>query len=127
MAIRARAVQENFEDRQSRTEDALAELLREIERNEQRKKEQAVLGLDDLTYFVLRKLQDEGVANPVEVSKKTRAAFTEFPNWRVSEKELRELRKKVTFAVYAEVDDLNRVAGIVENIFTVLQKSGQTI
>ncbi|TAJ95973.1 MAG: HsdR family type I site-specific deoxyribonuclease [Gammaproteobacteria bacterium] len=123
MAVRAKAVQENFEDRQTTTADALAELLKAVEKNEQRKKEQAALGLDDLTYFLLCKLQDEGIAKPAEISKKARAAFAEFPNWRNSEKELRELRRKVTYAVYAGVDDLNRVAEIVDSIFMVLRKN----
>ncbi|MCI0447860.1 type I restriction endonuclease subunit R, partial [bacterium] len=127
MAIRTKAVQESFEDRQSSTEEALAALLKEIEKNEQRKKDQVATGLDDLTYFVYRKLQDEGISDSMDVSKKTRGAFTEFPNWRNSEKELRELRKKITFAVYAEENDLNRVTEIVENIFTVLLKGGKVI
>ncbi len=64
MAERARAVQESFEDRQTATAEALAELLTEIERNEQRKKEQAAKGLDAMTYFVLCKLTDDGIPNP---------------------------------------------------------------
>jgi type I restriction enzyme R subunit len=31
-------------------------------------------------------------------------AFVEYPNWRQSEAALRELRKAVAFAVYAEKD-----------------------
>ena len=126
MAERARAVQENFEDRQSTTEEALAELLKQIERDEDRKKAQTVKGLDGLTYFVLCKLTDEGVANAETASKKVRQAFSEFSNWRESEKELRELRKKVTFAILAEEDDLNKVTALVDSIFTVLQKAATT-
>jgi type I restriction enzyme R subunit len=126
MAERARAVQESFEDRQSSTEEALAELVHQIERNEERKKIQTTKGLDGLTYFVLCKLTDEGVANAETVSKKVREGFAEFTNWRQSEKELRELRKKVTFAIFAEEDDLNKVTGLVDSIFVVLQKAGTT-
>jgi type I restriction enzyme R subunit len=126
MAERARAVQESFEDRQSSTEEALSELLEQIERDEQRKQIQTAKGLDGLTYFVLCKLTDEGVANAEAASKKVRAAFAEFPNWRESEKELRELRKKVTFAIFAEEDDLDKVTGLVDSIFTVLQKASAT-
>jgi type I restriction enzyme R subunit len=72
---------------------------------------------------VLCKLTDEGVANAEAVSKKVREAFAEFANWRQSEKELRELRKKVTFAIFAEEDDLNKVTALVDNIFVVLQKA----
>jgi type I restriction enzyme R subunit len=126
MAERARAVQESFEDRQSSTEEALAELLKQIERDEDRKKTQTAKGLDGLTYFVLCKLTDEGVANAETASKKVRGAFAEFANWRQSEKELRELRKKVTFAIFAEEDDLNKVTALVDSIFTVLQKAAIT-
>ena len=76
-----------------------------------------------MTYFVLCKLTDEGVANAETASKKVRQAFAEFSNWRQSEKELRELRKKVTFAIFAEEDDLNKVTALVDSIFTVLQKA----
>jgi len=126
MAERARAVQESFEDRQSSTEEALSELLKQLERDEERKKTQTAMGLDGLTYFVLCKLTDEGVANAGAASKKVRDGFAEFTNWRESEKELRELRKKVTFAIVAEEDDLNKVTGLVDSIFTVLQKASAT-
>jgi len=123
LAERAQAVQEGFEDRQTSTADALAELLKEIEKNEQRKKEQAAKGLDGLTYFVLCKLSDDGIPNPEPVSKKVREAFAKFPNWQRSEAELRELRKQVTFAVFAEEDNMEKVTTTVEALFTLLQKS----
>jgi type I restriction-modification system DNA methylase subunit len=123
---RARTVQEGFEDRQTSTEEALTELLKQIETNESRKKVQPATGLDGLTYFVLCKLTDEGVANAETASKKVRDAFAEFINWRESEKELRELRKKVTFAIFAEEDDLNKVTALVDTLFTVLQKAGSS-
>lgn len=58
MAERARAVQESFEDRQNSTEGALAELLKQIERDDERKKIQAAKGLDGLSYFVPCKLTE---------------------------------------------------------------------
>jgi type I restriction enzyme R subunit len=123
LAERAKAVQESFEERQTSTEDALAALLKEIEKNEQRKKEQAAKGLDGLTYFVLCKLTDDGIPNPEQVSRKVAGEFAKFPNWQRSEAELRELRKQVTFAVFAEEDDLEKVTPTVEALFTLLQKS----
>ena len=96
---------------------------KEIEKNEQRKKEQAAKGLDGLTYFVLCKLTDDGIPNPEPVSKKVREAFAKFPNWQRSEAELREVRKQVTFAIFAEEDDMEKVTATVEALFTLLQKS----
>ncbi len=123
LAERARAVQESFEDRQTATAEALAELLKEIEKNEQRKKEQTAKGLDAMTYFVLWKLTDDGIPNPEIASRKVAAAFAKHPNWRCSEAELREVRKQVTFALIAEVEDIEKVTATVEALFTLLHKS----
>ncbi|PKY11036.1 restriction endonuclease subunit R [Acidithiobacillus marinus] len=123
MAERARAVQESFEQRQTSTAEALAELLREVEGNETRKKEQAEKSFDGLTYFVYRSLLDAKIENAEAVSRTIRLAFTEFPNWKRSENALRELRKKVTFALFAETDDLDRVTALVDELFTLLEKA----
>jgi type I restriction enzyme R subunit len=125
LAERAQLVQESFEKRQSSTQEALDELFRELEGNERRKKEQAKKGFDGLTYFVYSTLQQEGVDRAEAVSDKIRAAFSSFPNWRKSEASLRELRQKVTFAIAAEMDDLDKVVRIVDDLFTVLEKSNR--
>ncbi len=123
MAERARAVQERYEDRQTSTQDALNDLLKEIEKNEERKKQQAEKGFDGLTFFVYRTLLDAGLADADAVSRQVKAAFAAHPNWQKSEAELRELRKEVTFAIYAEIDDLDQVTGIVDNLFSLLAKA----
>ena len=122
MAERAKAVLEGFEDRQTSTEEALNELLAEIARDEQRKQEQAAKGLDGLTYFVLCKLEEEKIANAEAVSQKVREAFAAFPNWRSSEREQRELRTRMTFAIFAEEDSEEKVAVLVEAVLSVLTK-----
>jgi len=123
MAERARAVQESFEQRQSSTAEALADLLREVAGNEARKKEQAEKSFDGLTYFVYRSLLDAKIDNAEVVSRKIRYAFTEFVNWKRSENALRELRKKVTFAIFAETHDLERVTAWVDALFALLDKA----
>ena len=125
LSERAKAVQECFEDRQTSTEEALAALLKDIETNEQRKRDQAAKGLDGLTYFVLCKLTDDGIPNPEPVSRKVREAFARFSNWQHSEAELREVRKQVTFAIFAEENDMARVAATVDALFILLQKSSR--
>ncbi len=123
MAERAQAVQENFENRQINTAEALDKLLREVELNEARKKEQAEKGFDGLTYFVYRTLLDAEVEQAEEVSRTIKQAFVEFPNWKKSDNALRELRKKVTFAIFAHTDDVDRVTSVVDQLFTLLEKA----
>ena len=120
---RARAVQENYEDRQITTQAALDELLALIEENTKRKQEQTEKGFDGLTFFVYRTLLDAKVPKAEEVSRKIKQAFVDYPNWQGSEKNLREVRKKVTFAIYAEMEDTEKVAGLVEELFSLLGKA----
>lgn len=98
-------------------------LVKTIEKNEQRKKEQAAKGLNGLTYFVFCKLTDDGIPNPEVANRKVAAAFARFPNWQGSEAEMREARKQVTFALIAEEDDIEKVTATVEALFNLLQRS----
>ena len=125
MAERARAVQESFESRQSSAAEALEDLLQEVDRNEARKKEQTEKSFDDLTYFVYRSLSDAGIENAEAVSRNIRQAFSDFPNWKQSKNELLELRQEVTFAIFAETEELDRVAAMVDELFTLLERDGQ--
>ena len=123
MADRSRSVQEAFEARLDTTEQALENLLIAIAKNEERKKEQATKGLDSFTYFMVSKFTDDGIPNPEIVAGKVREAFEKHPNWKTSEAELREARKQVTFAIFSEEDDLNKVTATVDALFTLLQRS----
>jgi len=124
MADRARAIQEAFESRQDSAQQALEQLLAELAKSEKRKKEQARLGLDELTYFMLCTFTEEGISNPANVANRVRKAFDDHPNWKTSEADMREARKQVTFAIYSEEDDLDRVTSLVDSLFTLLARSG---
>ena len=123
MAERARAVQQQFERRQNTASEALEELLQEIRKNEERKKEQQAKGFDGFTFFVYRTLLDAGVGEAENVSSKIKAAFVKYSDWKKSEAALRDLRQKVTFAIFAEFDDPDKVTTIVDDLFTLLDKA----
>ena len=123
LAERARAVQERYEDRQVTTQEALEALWVLLQEKDARREEQARKGFDGLTFFVYRTLLDAKVPRAEEVSQKIKQAFVDYPNWQGSEKELREARKKVTFAIYAEVEDTGKVAALVEELFILLGKA----
>jgi type I restriction enzyme R subunit len=123
LSDRARAVQESFEDRQVGTAEALQKLLDAVNDNERRKQEQVSRGLDNLTYFVLCKLTEDGIANPKLVSQNIAGAFKTYVHWQKSEYELRELRKKVTFAIYAQEDDMAKVTATVDALFNLLGRA----
>jgi type I restriction enzyme R subunit len=101
----------------------LEQLLALVAQNEQRLRQQAEIGFDGLTYFVYRSLLDAQISNAEAVSATIKAAFVAHPNWRSSEKALRELRQKVTFALVAECDTLEPVTPIVDELFSLLAKA----
>jgi type I restriction enzyme R subunit len=123
MAERAEAIREAYEKRQNTTAEALEELIAELEKNEERKKEQAEKQFDGLTYFVYRSLLDEGIDEAEEASRRIRSAFTEHAGWSRSDAEYRELRKAVTFAVMAHTEELERVTAIVDHLFDLVRRA----
>ena len=123
MAERARAIQERYEERQMTTREALDALNAELEKDGRRRREQDEKGFDNRTYFVYSILLDNNVENAEAVSRKIGEAFAAFPNWKTSDRALRELRQEITFAIAAQVDDLDRVARIVDDVFSILEKA----
>jgi type I restriction enzyme R subunit len=114
---RAEVVEELYEDRQISTKEALKEIKKLFEEDIQRKKEQAQKGFDGLTFFIYRTLLDKEIKNPEEVTNQIREEFGNHPNWKTSEKELRELRSKIYFALLSEEDDIDKAADLVEELF----------
>lgn len=117
MKERAEVVEENYENRQWSTQNALDELRKVYEDDVKRRKEQAERGFDGLTFFIFRTLLDKEIKNAEKVTQQIRIEFGNFPNWKTSEKELRELRQSVYFALLSEDDDIDKIATLVDELF----------
>ncbi|MCO5185371.1 MAG: HsdR family type I site-specific deoxyribonuclease [Anaerolineae bacterium] len=123
LAERAAAVQERYAERQLSTQDALEELYAYVRSEDERKQQQAEKGFDGLTFFVYRTLLDYDVPNAEQVAGKVKQAFVEHADWLSHESIYRDLRREVTFALVAEMDDYSQVTYIVEQLFTLLRKA----
>ena len=117
---RAEAVEENYESRQLSTQEALDEIRKLYEEDLKRRKEQAEKGFDDLTFFIYKKMLENEINNAEEITKKIKCEFVNHPNWKTSEKELRELRQAVYFALLAEEDDIDKAANLIDELFNHL-------
>ena len=117
---RAEIVEENYENRQISTQKALEEIQSLYQADIRRRKEQAERGYDGLTFFVYQSLIDKGINDSDKVTEQIKNEFVNHPNWKTSEKELRELRQTVYFALLKVEDDIDKVAGIVDELFNSL-------
>lgn len=117
---RAEVVESNYENRQLSTQEALDELKRIYESDIERKKHQAEKGFDDLTFFIYKTLLTKEVKNPEELTKQIKTEFINHTNWKSSERELRELRQAVYFALMSEEGDIDKVANLVDELFNQL-------
>lgn len=120
---RAEAVEENYESRQLSTQEALDEIRKLYEEDIKRRKEQVEKGFDDLTFFIYKKMLESEINNAEEITKQIKREFVNHPNWKTSDKELRELRKQVYFAILSEEVDLDKAANLVEDLFTSIFKA----
>ena len=120
---RAEAVQERYENRQMSTQEALDEIRKLYEEDVERRKEQAEKGFDGLTFFIYRTLLDKKINNAEQVTKQIKSEFVNYPNWKTSTKELRELKRQVYFAVMDEDDDVNKAADLIDELFDHLSKA----
>jgi type I restriction enzyme R subunit len=114
---RAEAIEEQYENRQISTQEALDEIRKIYEYDVKRRKEQAEKGFDGLTFFIYRTLNDKGLSKSEEMTKQIKEEFIKNPNWKTSEKELRELRKSIYYSILTEEEDINIAASIVEELF----------
>ena len=122
MAERARAIQEQYENRQINTQEALDALLAEIEKNEEQKREQEEKGMDSRAFFFYQILREAGVSDAETAGRKVRAAFDDNPNWAQSEAALRKLRQDVTVIVFGEMDG-DRVTQVVNKLLAFTRKA----
>jgi type I restriction enzyme R subunit len=123
LSERAQAVKDRYEDRQLSTQEALAEIIRLCEEEERRKREQAEKGFDGLTFFIYRTLLDNKLENAEEITKTIKEAFVRYSNWKNSTSDLRELRKQAYYAIFAEEDDIDKAAALVDELFNLLSKA----
>ncbi len=120
---RAEQVELLYQGRQITTQEALDRMKDLIEQDIERKKKQAEKGLDGLNFFIYSRLSDHEFREPEKISRNIRGEFIKHSNWRTSEKELRELRQALYFAILSENDDIDKAHTFVDELFNMLFKA----
>ncbi len=122
---RALQIENQYENRQISTQEALRELVRTMEKDARRKKEQTQKGFDSLHFFVYRTFADKGFADADGVTERIMGEFARYPDWKTGEKDLRELRTQVYYAVLEQHGDIDNAAILVDDLFSHLFRAGK--
>ena len=61
--------------------------------------------------------------DPDGTTRKIRNTFNEFPHWQVSEQEARELRTSLYGVLGSIEDDMDKVVGFIDYLFSLLEKA----
>lgn len=79
-----------------------------------------------MTFFILTTLEEASVPNANAFSAEIGAALVRHPNWRRSERDLREVRREITVALIRAIDDddFDRATALVETLLTRLRSNG---
>ena len=117
---RAEAVEDSYENRQLSTQEALDAIRKLYEEDVNRRKEQTKKGFDGLTFFIYHTLLDKEIKNTEKVTKQIKEEFVNHPNWKTSERDLRELRQAIYFALLSEEDNIDKAANLVDELFNHL-------
>ena len=119
---RARAIAEAFEQRQVTSQQALAELENLVTEYGAAVSERKRTDLSADGFGVYWLLQREGVAEAQKVAREAAAAFAQYPHWKESEEQERQVRTALYKAlIQAGADNLD----LVSQILSVLERASQ--
>ncbi|NUN10052.1 MAG: HsdR family type I site-specific deoxyribonuclease [Ignavibacteriaceae bacterium] len=120
MKERAEAVQENYENKQHSTQEALALLTSDIETYLNREKEKKAKGFSSIIYFIYTSLQAKSFNNAEQLALQIQKEFQLYPNFLTVEKDYRDLSQALYIILLQEEDDIKKIASFVEYIFSQL-------
>ena len=124
---KAEAIRERYEDTQANTQEILEQLEQLLQTVLKQKEDQAAKQFDNVSYFVYLLLTQKYYPNPDAAAQEIRDAFIAKPNWQTSERDMRDLRKKVYFALlkHQPKKDVPAATQIVEEFFDTLVRASR--
>lgn len=123
LAQKAEQIQEEYEGRQSTTQATLERLIKLMEAETKRQKDQNEKGFDGLTYFIFGALRERDVPSPELTAKRMKECFDGFPHWLTSEQEERDLKKELYFVLASQIEDVDKQVEFVDYLFNLLKQA----
>lgn len=131
---RAEAIVQAFQLRQEATQEALAALEALIREINQAERERAQKNLKPASFAVYWLLNHEGLAGSESIARKMETTFDEYPHWRMSDAQEREVRKALYGVLLKEmakkqsekrkIEETSQLTILVEKIIRVAGRAG---
>ena len=120
---RAQKIADAYQQRQLSIEDALKELTELLAEAEAANRERETTDLSIEAFFVYWTLKEGGIDGAHEVGRSTDEAFREYPHWRHSSDQEREIRRVLHKELVPRVG-VTRSTETVDQVLDVLRRSG---
>jgi type I restriction enzyme R subunit len=117
---RAQAIAQAFDERQITTRQALGRLKKLIEELKGAEAERSGTGLSSDAFAVYYLLKTENAKEPQKAAEAVDRAFHDYPHWRVSERQGREVRQALYKALMGA--GVKRMAEFVEQLMRLLER-----
>lgn len=120
IAEKAERIMEEYNSSQITTKKALEELKNLIDEINKAKKEQAELGLSPEIFTIYWILKKENVPDYNNLTDEIKNAFQEYPYWKQSEQQTRDLKAKCIKVLFKKVGDLTKATNLIHKILKYL-------
>jgi type I restriction enzyme, R subunit len=124
---KAQSIQENYEDRIITTEEALAQLEKNIKDYQNKEKKKKEKGFDTLTFFINSLLEENNISESEKLAKEMSRAFSKYPDWIKFEKDTRDLRESLYFILLSQTDDVDLAHKLIDNLFNIIIKANENL
>lgn len=120
---RAESIIEQYRDRQMSTQEALEQLKILIKEINEAKKEQIEKGMNTNVFSIYWILKKEDIKEAEKLAYDFEKAMNDYPYWKFSESQERELRRNLITTLLSSTKDLNKVTEIVRKIINYFKRS----
>ncbi|MBX6773066.1 MAG: HsdR family type I site-specific deoxyribonuclease [Chloroflexi bacterium] len=123
---RAEEIAKAFEERQATTQEILQkieQLLQEVKQAEETRQQMAISPEGFAVFWLLR---GAGVAEPTVAAREAATAFEQYPHWRTSSAQERDLRIALIQVLFKARVEVQKVTEFVDSILTVLRRASSS-
>lgn len=117
---RAEKIINLYKERQISTQKALEEIKKLIEEINKAKREQIEKNLDNTEFSIYYILNHKNISEPIEIARKLKKLIDEYPHWKSSASQFRELKQQSIKILLTHIKDVKEITELINLILKYL-------